>query len=239
MVGTTNAIQNKIKQTIYNYDHLRFWADGTDFIDHGPNNIEMSLSGTTSSCNNMQEILTYGTHPCFYNSGTGGCIRVANFSYPMATTTITAWAKLTTNTGWCRVCDFGNSGGGISDLAIGSGGGVWRFGGRQGGSGNTLDISTPANTGVYNVWYFIAYSANTNVFKGYVNGIQLVSKTTSWAFPAQNVTTLNGIFQSNWSHDQYGVGYIADLRIYDYCLNDNEITQLWETGPQQHKGYTN
>ena len=86
---------------------------------------------------------------------------------------------------------------------------------------NNVDI---AATTLGNVWYYLTYVYDGINAKIYRNGVLLTSEPRTW-----NTINNNDIFRlgANISNQTSFIGAFDDLKIYDYALSDNQITNLY------------
>jgi hypothetical protein len=90
----------------------------------------------------------------------------------------------------------------------------------------TTASSTPAFA--VNQWYLITATDTGSVQKLYVNGTN-VATTNTYTGPINNNTTdvWIGTISNNYLSSTTFDGLIDDVRIYDYALSANEVTQLY------------
>ena len=126
---------------------------------------------------------------------------------------------------WARVFDFGNGAGEDNILMAVNGNAItiWVF--KNGYNYNEL----------YNVitdiqglgWFHVVWTLNPNgEWIIYLNGI-LLKKYSNKFYPSPIERSKMYIGKSNWGHDPYFTGYIADFRIYDNVLNQNDVTNIY------------
>lgn len=142
---------------------------------------------------------------------------IANLPYGASPRTISFWAK--TNfmfNGSNAMFSYGNSG--INNGNTGS------FDASQVTySANSNNVVVAATT-QQNVWYYFTYVYDGVNAKIYRNGVLLASEPKSW-----NTINNNDIFRLGTGSNNVGAfnGAFDDLKIYDYALSDNQITNLY------------
>lgn len=142
---------------------------------------------------------------------------IANLPYGASPRTISFWAK--TNfmfNGSNAMFSYGNSG--INNGNTGS------FDANQTTySANNNNVVVPIPT-QQNVWYYFTYVYDGVNAKIYRDGVLLKSEPKSW-----NTINNNDIFRLGTGSNNVGAfnGAFDDLKIYDYALSDNQITNLY------------
>ena len=89
-------------------------------------------------------------------------------------------------------------------------------------------------------WYHIVWSiSTTGIWNIYINNSSLTIPTeTSSIIPSITTTRTNYILKSLFANDGYLSGNVDDFRIYDYVLNANEISGLYNgTDPTTQNKY--
>ena len=77
-----------------------------------------------------------------------------------------------------------------------------------------------------NTWTHIAATLSGNTARLFVNG-EWVNLSTSFAYPPvdNGATTQNWIGRSQYGSDPYFSGNIADLKVWNYALTNEEVAQ--------------
>lgn len=90
-------------------------------------------------------------------------------------------------------------------------------------SANSNNVVVAATT-QQDVWYYFTYVYDGVNAKIYRNGVLLASEPKSW-----NTINNNDIFRLGIGSNNVGgfIGAFDDLKIYDYALSDNQITNLY------------
>jgi hypothetical protein len=125
---------------------------------------------------------------------------------------------------WARIFDFGNGAGQDNILMAVNNNSItiWVF--KNGYTYNEL-YNVIDNIGSLG-WFHVVWTLNPNgEWAIYFNGI-LLNKYTNKFYPAAIERQNMYIGKSNWE-DPYFTGYIADFRIYDSVLNQNDVTNIY------------
>jgi len=133
---------------------------------------------------------------------------------------------------WVRSTDVGNASAQRGIFSYGSGGTANVFGAYFANSGSRITfqgdndqiiINSPI---ILNNWFHLVISYDGTNVKGYINGL------LRHTFP-KTLNTTNSVFSlGNF------VGDVDDLKIYDYALSDNEVSNLFGLVPQMIAQYT-
>jgi hypothetical protein len=155
--------------------------------------------------------------------------------------TIMAWVKLTSNTNWNRIFDFGNSTTSYLFLSPQNGAsGTLRFAITTGGGEQQINWNTNLSTGA---WHQVAvtFSGGTGIpgLTGsggtgvlYVDGAAVgVSESLTLNPSSLGNTVNNYIGKSQFSGDPCFNGSMDEFRIYNGALAANEIAQACSLGP--------
>lgn len=99
-----------------------------------------------------------------------------------------------------------------------------------------INISTASNTLTAGAWNYVTatYNSVTGVGKIYINGQEKGSDTATGSMAAGTIGYFIGKHQS--STNQYFLGTIDDVKIYNYALTDSEIKQDMNRGQAQVLG---
>lgn len=196
-------------------------SSGTNAADSSGNNNAAVLSGGTSwvtgHTNNalgLNGTNAYATLP------SGIVSQLNNF-------TISTWVKITSNSDWARIFDFGTGTTNYMFLTADAGGtpGL-RFGISSSGNGSEQQLST--NTALpTGVWKHVAVTLSGTTGTLYVDGVQVAANTSMTLKPSSlGTTTLNYIGKSQFG-DPYLNGAIDDFKIYSRALTATEIAALF------------
>lgn len=141
--------------------------------------------------------------------------------------TISAWVRITSNSDWARIFDFGSGTGSYMFLAPQSGGGGgMRFAITSSGNGSEqqLTASSPLAVGQ---WKHVAVTLSGTTGRLYVDGVQVAVNTNMTLKPSSlGATTQNYIGKSQFS-DPYLNGAVDDFIIYSRALSAAEISSLF------------
>ena len=140
--------------------------------------------------------------------------------------TITAWVYLSQVVPSSRLIDFGT--GTTNNILV--------------SFSMTAAINVPyfhtynANTHLFNVdgtqdltrnqWIFLSFTFSGTVANIYMNGINIGTQTLPNGLPANVTRATNYIGKSNWPGDGISSSIIDDLRFYNRCLSDTDLTNL-------------
>jgi len=153
----------------------------------------------------------------------------------------TTWVLCEANGTWARIFDFGN-GPGVDNIIIfinnNDIGLSVKYNGKESQPYGIIPKVTAGSGGQYSgQWFHIAWTLNPNgEWKIYVNGV-LYRTLTGQLYPG--VVKRNNMYigRSNWN-DPYFSGYIADFRIYNSVLSQNDVMTIYNgpsTKPQFDK----
>lgn len=144
--------------------------------------------------------------------------------------TISTWVKVTANSDWARIFDFGTGTNNYMFLAPQSGGtGGLRFAITTSGNGSEqlMTASAPLATGT---WKHVAVTLSGTTARLYVDGVQVATNASMTLKPSSlGSTNLNYIGKSQYA-DPYLNGAIDDFRIYSRALSATEISALFSGG---------
>lgn len=141
--------------------------------------------------------------------------------------TISTWVRVTTNSDWARIFDFGSGTGTYMFLAPQSGGGGGaRFAITTGGNGTEqqLTASSPLTVGQ---WKHVVVTLSGTTGRLYIDGVQVAINTNMTLKPSSlGATTQNYIGKSQYN-DPYLNGAVDDFMIYSRTLSAAEVTSLY------------
>lgn len=233
MIGTTNAIQNRIRQAVMHYNNLQVWLDGTDFFNHGVNQDYTITNGNNFNELVMQTIKNNEVST-YYKKGSAnrdnGIKITPTVLMNYTIMTMCVWGMRAANDNYMNLLTCGNNSSPIIEVRL-----------RQttndqidwihaSGTGDTDEL---LNVGMgINEWAFLAAIINGSSQKFFYNGTLI-----------KEVTATNGkTSMVNWNilggtcwNDGGGISYCTDYRYYNIALLDEEIMAIYEAGPQQHR----
>lgn len=140
--------------------------------------------------------------------------------------TISAWVKITANSDWARIFDFGTGTTANMFLAPQIGGGGMRFAITTGGNSTEqqLTATAPLATGA---WKHVVVSLSGTTGRLYLDGVQVAVNTSMTLKPS----SLGNITQNYIGKSQYGDpnlnGAVDDFIIFNRALSASEITALF------------
>ena len=191
-----------------------------------------------SSGNANHPIITSGT-PSFVAGKYGSAMELdgtsqytmlpANLLASVTNFTIAAWVNWGGGAAWQRIFDFGNDTTQYMFLTPSSGSGTLRFAITTNGGGAEQILETaPLPVGQ---WRHVAITRNGNIARLYTNGVVAVSRTNLITItPASFNPVLNYLGKSQYGDPLFN-GRLDELFIYNYALNDTEITRLTDNLP--------
>jgi len=202
--------------------HYKFdETSGTSAADASGNNRTATVtSGTWAAGKSGNALSLNGTSS--YASLPAGLVSSLNDF------TISTWVKVSSNSDWGRIFDFGTGTTSYMFLAPQSGGGGGlRFGITTSGNGSEQQISAsaPLATGT---WKHVAVTLSGTTGILYVDGVEAARNSNMTLKPSSlGSTTLNYIGRSNWSGDPYLNGMVDDFKIYNRALSASEIASAF------------
>lgn len=137
--------------------------------------------------------------------------------------TIAMWVNINNTSSWQRIFDFGNGTDQYFFLTP-SNGSEMRLVLKNGGDEQILS-TTKATTG----WHYIAVTLAPEAVTLYVDG-NATTSTSITLRPSDFHPKRNYIGRSQYTADPFFVGYIDDLRIYNYALSADEVETIKNGG---------
>jgi hypothetical protein len=150
--------------------------------------------------------------------------------------TVAVWAKPTAANSWARFIDIGN-GAGNDNIYF-----------SRNGTGTTLEFSIYDGTGVsyayvratnaivLDEWHhYAATVSSAGVAKLYKDAAEISITSGSTGYPTIGLPlavsrTTNYVGRSNWGADAYYQGQMWDVRVYNRCLCQAELQELYDAG---------
>ena len=138
--------------------------------------------------------------------------------------TITMWVNWRSSQGttWERIFDFGNGTEQYMFLTPNAGSGM-RFAIKDKGEEQQVNVASAL---AKNKWKHVAVSISKDKTTIYVDGQEAASSTGITIKPADICPTLNYIGRSQFAADPYFTGYIDDVRIFNYALDEDRINEV-------------
>jgi hypothetical protein len=146
----------------------------------------------------------------------------ANLLASVTNFTIATWVNWDGGGAWQRIFDFGNDTTQYMFLTPSSGSGKLRFAITTNSAGGEQIVETLALP--TSSWQHVAVTRNGGSLKLFRNGVLAATNTVSVS-PASFNSALNYLGASQWP-DPLLNGRLDELIIYNYALNDTEITRL-------------
>ncbi|WP_019909535.1 DUF5695 domain-containing protein [Paenibacillus sp. HW567] len=214
--GTPAPVSNIIVK--YNMNQ----TSGTTVTDSSYGGNHATLTGTTSWVAGRT-----GAGNALSLSGTSGYATLpAGVVSQLSDFTISAWVRITANSDWARIFDFGTDTTTNMFLAPQIGGGGMRFAITTGGNGaeEQLTASAPLAVGQ---WKHVAVTLSGTTGRLYVDGVQVAVNTSMTLKPASlGNTTQNYIGKSQYGDPNLN-GAVDDFIIYSRALSASEIASLF------------
>ena len=139
--------------------------------------------------------------------------------------TIAMWVNWrSSGTSWSRIFDFGNGTDHYMFLTP-SNGSVMRFAIKNGGNEQQVDCKSKLQS---NVWKHVAVVIGKDKTSIYINGEEAASSTNVTIRPSDIRPSLNYVGRSQFKQDPTFVGFLDDMRIYNYALSAEEVKNAME-----------
>ena len=208
-----SATANSEKALIAHYDFEDDTNDATINI----------LDGITSGSTSYSSLMKKSGKKSLYLKGSDGYLTLPPSVGNLSEMTIAMWVNINNTNSWQRIFDFGNGTDQYFFLTP-SNGSEMRLVMKNGGDEQILS-TTKATTG----WHYVAVTLAPDAVTLYVDG----NATTSNAItirPSDFHPKRNYIGRSQYTADPFFVGYIDDLRIYNYALSADEVETIRNGG---------
>jgi hypothetical protein len=194
-----------------------------DFEDDTNDATINTLDGITSGSTSYSSLMKKSGKKSLYLKGSDGYLTLPPSVGNLSEMTIAMWVNINNTNSWQRIFDFGNGTDQYFFLTP-SNGSEMRLVMKNGGDEQILS-TTKATTG----WHYIAVTLAPDAVTLYVDG----NATTSYAItirPSDFHPKRNYIGRSQYTADPFFVGYIDDLRIYNYALSADEVETIRNGG---------
>ena len=181
------------------------------------------LDGITSGSTSYSSLMKKSGKKSLYLKGSDGYLTLPPSVGNLSEMTIAMWVNINNTNSWQRIFDFGNGTNQYFFLTP-SNGSEMRLVMKNGGDEQILS-TTKATTG----WHYVAVTLAPDAVTLYVDG----NATTSNAItirPSDFHPKRNYIGRSQYTADPFFVGYIDDLRIYNYALSADEVETIRNGG---------
>ena len=208
-----SATANADKALIAHYD----FEDNTN--DATANILDAVTAGSTSYSSLMKK----SGKKSLYLKGSDSYLTLPPSVGNLSEMTIAMWVNINNSSSWQRIFDFGNGTDQYFFLTP-SNGSEMRLVLKNGGDEQILS-TTKATTG----WHYIAVTLAPNAVTLYVDG-KATTSTSITLRPSNFHPKRNYIGRSQFIADPFFVGYIDDLRIYNYALSANEVETIRNGG---------
>ena len=208
-----SATANADKALIAHYD----FEDNTN--DATANTLDAVTAGSTSYSSLMKK----SGKKSLYLKGSDSYLTLPPSVGNLSEMTIAMWVNINNSSSWQRIFDFGNGTDQYFFLTP-SNGNEMRLVLKNGGEEQILS-TTKATTG----WHYIAVTLAPDAVTLYVDG-KATTSTSITLRPSNFHPKRNYIGRSQFIADPFFVGYIDDLRIYNYALSANEVETIRNGG---------
>lgn len=200
----------------------RWTFDGT-ILDSTDNLMDIAMNGDTLFANGHKE----GAKALSLNAK-----RYVQLPYEVASLsemTFCAWVNCRSSSAWQRIFDFGNGTTQYMFLTPTNGSNL-RFVIKNGGDEQILDC--PSKLPV-SQWKHVAVTIGKDKTAIYIDGEETASTTDITIRPSDICPVLNYLGRSQYTADPRFVGYLSDVRIYNYALNGDEVKRAMN-GEEEH-----
>lgn len=208
-----SATANADKALIAHYD----FEDNTN--DATANTLDAVTAGSTSYSSLMKK----SGKKSLYLKGSDSYLTLPPSVGNLSEMTIAMWVNINNTNSWQRILDFGNGTDQYFFLTP-SNGNEMRLVLKNGGDEQILS-TTKATTG----WHYIAVTLAPEAVTLYVDG-KATTSTSITLRPSDFHPKRNYIGRSQFIADPFFVGYIDDLRIYNYALSADEVETIRNGG---------
>lgn len=208
-----SATANADKALIAHYD----FEDNTN--DATANTLDAVTAGSTSYSSLMKK----SGKKSLYLKGSDSYLTLPPSVGNLSEMTIAMWVNINNTNSWQRIFDFGNGTDQCFFLTP-SNGNEMRLVLKNGGEEQILS-TTKATTG----WHYIAVTLAPNAVTLYVDG-KATTSTSITLRPSDFHPKRNYIGRSQFIADPFFVGYIDNLRIYNYALSADEVETIRNGG---------
>jgi hypothetical protein len=142
---------------------------------------------------------------------------------------IAMWVNWRSSANWQRIFDFGHDTDHYMFLTPkNSYTGKMRFAIKNGGDEQTLDCNTVLQS---NQWKHVVVSLGKNKTTIYIDGVEAASTTGITIRPNEIKSVLNYLGRSQFAADPYFMGYLDDVRVYNYAVSADEVQYIMSDLP--------
>jgi hypothetical protein len=136
--------------------------------------------------------------------------------------TIGMWVNWRSTGTWQRIFDFGIDTEHYMFLTP-STGSVMRFAIKNGEGEQTVDCKTKLST---NVWKHVVVTIAKGKTTIYIDGVVAASSSSITICPTDFLPVMNYLGRSQFISDPYFIGYLDDVRIYNYAVDAEEVQAM-------------
>ena len=189
------------------------WTFDSTILDSTENLMDLALYGDTVYTNGRET----GTKAFFLNATR--FMQLPHEAADMDEMTFCTWVYCLSPSSWQRIFDFGLGTDHYMFLTPNTGS-VMRFAIKNGGEEQTVDCATKLTT--YK-WKHVAVTIGRDKTAIYIDGEEAASSTSITIRPSDIHPVLNYIGRSQYNSDPGFMGYISDMRLYNYALTADEV----------------
>ena len=186
-----------------------------------------NLADTTENANHCAiygdtTFTTYKSEACLSLNGTNNFIQLPYTVANSDELSVSMWVYYRGGNNWQRLFDFGNSTNQYMFLAPNCGSGMC-FAIKNGGNEQQVNVSASLGT---TKWYHVVVTLGQNGGAIYVNGVKKGENTSIDIKPSDIRPVFNYIGRSQFTADPFLKAYVKDVRIYNYALTAEEVSEL-------------
>ncbi|MCR4602053.1 MAG: RICIN domain-containing protein [Prevotella sp.] len=138
--------------------------------------------------------------------------------------TVSMWVKASSSKAWQRLFDFGHDADHYLFLTTYNASSRMRFAIKNGGDEQVLDC--PKRMPLLS-WHHVVLTIEPGSTAIYLDGEQLAQTDAITISPQDVNPIINYIGRSQFNSDPYLTAYLDDVRIYNYALTSDEVSQLY------------
>ena len=194
-----------------------------DFEDNTNDATANTLDAVTAGSTSYSSLMKKSGKKSLYLKGSDSYLTLPPSVGNLSEMTIAMWVNINNTNSWQRIFDFGNGTDQYFFLTP-SNGNEMRLVLKNGGEEQILS-TTKSTTG----WHYIAVTLAPNAVTLYVDG-KATNSTSITLRPSDFHPKRNYIGRSQFIADPFFVGYIDDLRIYNYALSADEVETIRNGG---------
>ena len=236
----TKALSSTEVSSLYEDEHQCYiTVDSTDPFGDSSNlalyEFENNANDSTGSYNGTASNVTYSTDSIIgtYAGSFNGSSSYVNIGDPAAlrllgSYSISFWIKFNSTSGFQRIINKDNADDYSGGYAIFANGTTFEMV-HSNGSYNGFAVTNAFTSGV---WYNFAviFNSSNNSLKGYKNGIEIVSTSTSGSLTNSGDNLFFGTFGQSSPISQWLNGSLDQVRIFNTALDGDKVWKLYAEG---------